>query len=148
MASIQNTSLAGGAAGSTVSSTITPGTVRDGFSLQLTPRLLDDGRIMLQYSLSLTDIVDIPTFGNAETGNAVQLPITSTRVFVQQSMLKSGSTLVLAGVDDEQTAQKAQGVGSPFNFLLGGGSTNATTHSMMFIAITPQVLDVPRSEPG
>lgn len=148
VASVQNTSLAGAAAGSSVSSTITPGTIREGFSLQLTPRLLDDGRIMLQYSLSLTDIIRVTSFGDITTGSGVQLPETASRVFVQQSMLKSGATLILAGIDDEQTGQNAQGVGHPFNFLLGGGSSNATSHSMMFIAITPQVLDVPQPENG
>ncbi len=42
----------------------TPGTIREGFSIQLTPRLLDDGRVMLQYSMSLVDIVKITTFGS------------------------------------------------------------------------------------
>ncbi len=145
VASVQNTTASGTVSGQ-VSSTITPATVREGFSLQLTPRLLDDGRILLQYSLSLTDIVTVREFGDIANANGVQLPETASRVFVQQSMLKSGSTLVLAGVDDEQTAQNATGVGSPFNFLLGGGSSNVTTRSMLFISITPQVLDVPRGE--
>jgi type IVB pilus formation R64 PilN family outer membrane protein len=123
------------------SSTITPGTVREGFSLQLTPRLLDDGRIMLQYSFSLIDILNMNTF---DTGNAgsVELPETSSRVFVQQSLLRSGSTLVIGGYDDERTEQSSQGVGNPYNYFLGGSSTNSKTRSMMFIAITPQVVDV------
>jgi len=146
VASVQNTTLAGAGAGASVSSTITPATVREGFSLQLTPRLLDDGRIILQYSLSLTDLVQIRSFGDVAGGNGVQLPETASRVFIQQSMLKSGATLILAGVDDEQTAQNAQGVGHPFNFLLGGGSSNATSRTMMFIAITPQVLEVQQPE--
>lgn len=125
------------------SSTITPGTIREGFSLQLTPRLLDDGRIMLQYSLSLIDIVTMRTF---DTGNgSVELPETSSRIFVQQSLLKSGSTLVLAGYDDEQVSQNSQGMGNPYNYFLGGGSTNSKTRAMLYIAITPQVLDVPSS---
>ncbi|MDD5587156.1 MAG: hypothetical protein PHY92_09445, partial [Alphaproteobacteria bacterium] len=151
VASVQNTTVSGvGGSGGSVSSTITPGTVREGFSLQLTPRLLDDGRIMLQYSLSLTDFIGFQTFGDIDSAsaNGIQLPETSSRVFVQQSMLKSGSTLVLAGYDDEKTTMNAQGVGNPFNFLLGGGSSNEAVHSMMFIAITPQVLEVPRPEQG
>lgn len=128
------------------SSTITPGTVREGFSLQLTPRLLQDGRIMLQYSMSLIDIVNLVSF---DTGaGKVQLPETSSRVFVQQAMLKSGSTLIVGGYDDEQASQSSQGVGSPFNYFLGGGSSNSKKRVMLFIAITPQVLDPQRSEQG
>jgi len=128
----------------TTSVTITPGTIREGFSLQLTPRLLDDGRIMLQYSMSLVDIVNLTTFGSGT--NMVQLPETASRVFVQQSMLRSGSTLVIGGYDDEQNAQNAQGVGSPFNFLLGGGNSSQQSHSMLFIAITPRVLETQPAE--
>lgn len=123
---------------------ITPGVIPEGFSLQLTPRLLDDGRIMLQYSLSIIDIIDIPTFGEAP--NQVQLPRTTNRVFVQQSLLKSGSTLIIGGYDDEEARQNAQGIGSPFNFLLGGGSNTSSSHSMLFMSITPQVLDVTTTE--
>lgn len=123
------------------SSTITPGTIREGFSLQLTPRLLEDGRIMLQYSFSLIDIVTMRTFNTG--AGSVELPETSSRIFVQQSLLKSGSTLILAGYDDEQTSQSSQGMGNPYNYFLGGGNTNTKSHTMMYIAITPQVLDVP-----
>ncbi|MGE4350876.1 MAG: secretin N-terminal domain-containing protein [Bdellovibrionales bacterium] len=126
------------------SSTVTPGTIREGFSLQLTPRLLTDGRIMMQYSLSLVDIV---TTRQLDTGaGIVELPETASRVFVQQAMLKSGSTLVIGGYDDEKTEQSSSGVGNAYNYFLGGGSVNSKERSMMFIAITPQVIDVPRAE--
>lgn len=124
--------------------TTTPGTLRLGFSLQLTPRLLDDGRIMLQYSLSLIDLVKM----DSTTVPGIQLPETSTREFVQQAMLQSGSTLLLGGIDDEQLTQNSQGMGSPSNYLLGGGYDNSKTHSMLFISITPQVLDAPHVEQG
>lgn len=127
------------------SSTITPGTVREGFSLQLTPRLLADGRIMIQYSLSMVDIIGSPRVLDTGAGK-VELPETSSRVFVQQALLKSGSTLVIGGYDDEKTEQTSHGVGNAYNYFLGGGSINAKTRSMLFLVITPQVLDVPTSE--
>lgn len=124
------------------SSTVTPGTVREGFSLQVTPRVLQDGRIMMQYSFSLVDIVDIR---DLDTGaGTVELPETSSRVFVQQAMLNSGSTLIIGGHDDEKVSQSSNGMGSPYNYFLGGGSKNSKDRVMMFIAITPQVIDVRR----
>ncbi|MDD2324387.1 MAG: secretin N-terminal domain-containing protein [Alphaproteobacteria bacterium] len=126
------------------SSSVETDTIQEGFSLQLTPRLLEDGRIMMQYSLSLNDIIDMPSF---DTGSGtVQLPEMSTRTFVQQAMLKSGATLIIGGYDDEQISQTSSGVGNAYNYLLGGGSVNAKSRSMMFIAITPQVLEVPKAE--
>ncbi len=155
----QSTNVTGTTGTTTV--TLTPGVVHEGFSLQLTPRLMDDGRIILQYSLNLIDLVNILNFCaggsssgassstttiNCTGGNSIELPTTTNRIFVQQSLLKSGSTLMIGGVDEEDAKQSAQGVGNPFNFLLGGGSSNETARTMMFIAITPQVLDVPRAE--
>ena len=127
--------------GSTAS--VTPGTLRLGFSLQLTPRLLDDGRIMMQYSLSLIDLISI----DSKTVPGIQLPLTSTREFVQQALLQSGSTLLIGGYDDQQVQQNSQGIGSASNFLFGGGYNNSKSHTMLFIAITPQLVDVPPAEP-
>ena len=78
----------------------------------------------------------------------LQEPITTNRSFIQQSVLRSGSTLVIGGVDQENTGQNANGVGDPFNWLLGGGTSNQTGRTMVFIAITPQVLDPPQAEQG
>ncbi len=125
--------------------TLTPGIIKDGFSIQVTPRLLGEGRILLQYSLSLIDLVGAPrTFTSGD--NQIQLPETATRFFVQQSMLRSGSTLVLAGFDQDQASQSSQGVGNPYNYLLGGGVTNSRTRQILFIAMTPQEITLPRTE--
>ena len=132
----------------TTTTTLTPGTVREGFSLQLTPRLLADGRMLLQYSLNLTDLVSITTFasGTGASASSVQLPVTASRVFVQQSLLRSGSTLVLSGYSQDQTNQNANGTLNPYNFLLGGGIGNDKKKTLLLVTITPQELDVPPLE--
>ena len=152
--------------GSTTSSgtSLTPGTVHQGFSVQLTPRLLDDGRILLQYSLSVIDVKQIKTFNSVcgdTTGTSssslsgsctgsgvttIESPDTINRIFVQQSVLKSGAMLLLGGAEEEDVQQNSQGVGDAFNYLLGGGVSSAKSHTMLIMAITPQVLDVPHSE--
>ncbi|QQR68544.1 MAG: hypothetical protein IPI58_06765 [Alphaproteobacteria bacterium] len=124
--------------------TLTPGAVRDGFSLQLTPRLLPDGRIMMQYSLSLIDLIKISSFSSSDS--SIQLPETSNRIFVQQSKLRSGSTLLLAGYDQDTSTMVNQGVGDPNNIFLGGDQRNQKSRSVMFIAMTPQELRDPREE--
>jgi type IVB pilus formation R64 PilN family outer membrane protein len=124
--------------------TLTPGIIRDGFSIQITPRILQDGNILMQYSLSLIDVLEISSF---ESGDAqIQLPRTASRVFVQQSMLKSGSTLVLAGYDQDQASQVSQGVGNAYNYLLGGGAGNQRQRQILFLAMTPQEISLPRTE--
>ncbi len=160
VASITNSSV-GTTATNSIGSSVTPGVINAGFSLALTPRLLDDGRIILQYSLSIIDVSSIvnfcssgsPTFTDGQVtgcgdsgGDLVQLPTTTDRSFVQQSVLKSGSTLILGGVNENDVTQNLNGEGSPYNYWLGGGASNANTRTMMFIAITPQVIDPPRAE--
>lgn len=124
----------------TTTTTLTPDTLREGFSIQITPRLLADGRILLQYSLSLIDLIRLSSFTSNES--SVQLPETQSRVFVQQSLLRNGSTLVLAGYSQDQTSQNASGTLDPYNILLGGGIGNSKKKSLLLIAITPQELDV------
>jgi type IVB pilus formation R64 PilN family outer membrane protein len=124
--------------------TLTPGIIRDGFSIQVTPRILQDGNILMQYSLSLIDILEISSFSSG--GNTIQLPRTASRVFVQQSMLRSGSTLILAGYDQDQMTQNSQGVGNPYNYLLGGGVGNQRIRQILFLAMTPQEISLPRTE--
>jgi type II secretory pathway component GspD/PulD (secretin) len=145
--SVQVTQNVTGTGGTTTnpSSTLTPGTIHQGFTVQATPRLLDDGRILLQYSLSIIDLIGTPvTF--TSNGSSVQLPTTSNRLFVQQAVLKSGSTLILGGAEEDDAGQGSQGVGDPYNYLLGGGSTSGKTRVMVFYTLTPQVLDTPHSE--
>ena len=143
---------------SNIGTTVTPGTIHQGFSVQLTPRLLDDGRILLQYSLSVIDIKAITSFNSvcatADTttcsggagSTTVQLPDTVNRIFVQQSILKSGSMLFLGGAEEEDLQHNSQGVGDPFFYGLGGGTAAAKAHTMLFMAITPQVLEEPHTE--
>lgn len=148
-----------GATSAYAGTSLTPGTVHQGFTVQLTPRLLDDGRILLQYSLNIIDLLSMTSFnsvcgtstscsstGAAAGSSSIQLPTTANRLFVQQSVLKSGSTLVIGGVDEEDLTQNSQGTGDPFNYALGGGNSSAKTHTMMFFAITPQVLDTVHTE--
>jgi type IVB pilus formation R64 PilN family outer membrane protein len=163
IAYVQSSTTSNTAVGSTsnIGTAVQPATIHEGFSVQVTPRLLDDGRILMQYSLSLIDLEKITSFNSvcgassdttSCSGGAgsttVELPQTTNRIFVQQSVLRSGSMLVIGGVDEEDLGQNAQGVGNPFNFLLGGGSSNAKAHTMVFIAVTPQVIDVPQAEHG
>ncbi len=158
-----SSSTASATAGSGATVTLSPGTVHQGFSMQMTPRLLDDGRILLQYSLSIVDLVQMTCFSSAgidctgvtassaaqlasSSSTAIQVPTTSNRIFVQQSVLRSGSTLIIGGVEENDAVQNSQGVGDAYNFLFGGGESSARTHTMVFFALTPRVLESPRAE--
>lgn len=156
---VQSSSTTVAGTSGTPTTSLSPGQIQEGFSVQLTPRLLDDGRILLEYSLSDIDLIGIKIFnsqcgdvtagaGSCQTtgSTTIESPDTVQRIFVQQSVLKSGSTLIIGGAEEEDLAQNKQGVGSPDFYGLGGGISSNRTHTMLFFTVTPQVLDVPHTE--
>ncbi|MGE3769677.1 MAG: hypothetical protein AB7G06_01865 [Bdellovibrionales bacterium] len=128
-------------------STLTPGVVREGFSLQVTPRILGDGRMLVQYSLSVIDLINIAAFPE-EGDNQVQLPETSSRVFVQQALLNNGDSLVLSGFDDDKITADNSGFANPYNWVLGGSVRNSKLRDISFVTITPREINVPRRLPN
>ncbi len=135
------TSNVSGTSGTT-STSITPATVSDGLTLQVLPRILDDGRILLQYSLKLSTLQSITSFSTAAAGsttpNTVQTPEVSNKAFLQQAMMQSGSTLVIAGFDQDRKNGDTAGIGSAYNWFLGGGVNTSHERQMLVIAITPR----------
>ena len=163
VASTQANTAASGT-GTTTTVTATAGQINEGVSIQIGPRLLDDGRILLEYALSSSELQSLDTFnsgcgvigstsadgttctGGTTGSSTLQLPTTITRNFAQQAVLRSGSTLIIGGVNQKQIQQNSQGVGDPFNFMLGGGSSDADVDTMMLVVITPQVIEQPVAE--
>lgn len=135
------TSNVAGSTGTT-STSITPATVSDGLTLQILPRILDDGRILIQYSLKISTLQSITSFSTAAEAstvpNTVQTPEVQNKAFLQQAIMQSGSTLVLAGFDQDKRTGDTAGIGSAYNWFLGGGVVNAREKQMLVIAITPR----------
>jgi hypothetical protein len=53
---------------------------------------------------------------------------------------------VLAGYDQDQITQNSSGLGNPDNYLLGGGVGNSRVRQVLFLAMTPQEISLPRTE--
>lgn len=131
------TTLASGTAGTTQTQ-VTPATLVTGFNMQLLPRILDDGQVLLQYSLSLSDLKALNEFES--NGTRVQLPDVNIRSFLQQSLMHSGDLLVLAGY--QSVANKLGDTGLPGigPSLLGGSVQSARSRSILVIMMAPQLL--------
>ncbi len=117
--------------------------VNTGFSLNVLPKVMPDGQVMLEYGINISELVGadngFDTF-KVDT-NSVQLPNVNQRSFIQQNMLKTGSTLVLAGFEQVRSQNAKSGVGSPDFPLLGGGQNGSDTRDILVIMITPVVIN-------
>ena len=134
-----STQLTGGSLGGQATTTLTPGVVTDGFAMNVTPRLLDDNRVMLRFSVDLASIDAIETFESPDGSQAIQLPQRSVRNFLQNVSLKSGQTLVLTGLQQAQTHASKQGPLSPSAWLFGGKQSADNLSRTIVIVATPYV---------
>lgn len=133
-----------GSVNSTPTTTITPGQVQTGYSMRMTPRVNNDGTILLEYALDLSELNGpqdgFRTFTTG--GQTIQLPDVNSRNTVNQATIPAGSTLVLSGLERTRVDAGRSGTGSPSNFLLGGSRTGQVTRELLVVAITPEIIDL------
>ena len=136
-------------------------TLNYGFTMDVLPRILSHGRLILLFNLSLSDLVSFEKMnisasssgtddeGNAESEESkasIQLPEIEMRGFVQEIAMRSGQTLILSGFEKLTEGTKTSGVGKAKMGLLGGKAYNATDRDVMVILITPEILQSPLSQ--
>lgn len=130
--------VSGSSSDTTSSLSLEPGTIDIGLSMNLLPRVIEEDRIMLRVALGLTDLVSLERFDAGQS--SIQLPTVDTTGFLQNAVLRSGETLVLAGFEKKNASYNRNGVGSPNFFGLGGGETFAKGREIRVLLITATVL--------
>lgn len=128
--------------------------IETGFTMSVLPRILDHGRILMFFNLTLSDLLSLDKInvsgGGKDTedeGNEeiIQNPVIETRGFTQEVAMKSGETLILAGYERVEDSVDKKGVGTPDNMALGGSSTAEKSRTILVIMLTPVVLESPLS---
>ncbi len=119
--------------------------IETGFTLDVLPRILDHGRLMVLFSLSLSDLLSLENIALDSTDESgyIQNPIVEERGFVQEVALKSGETLILSGYERVETASTKEGLGSANNMIAGGSQRLDKDRSIVVILLTPVVLESP-----
>lgn len=117
-------------------------TLNLGFNMNVLPRILDHGRLMMFFTMTLNDLLDMQEVKIGET--TMMLPSTETRGFSQEVILRSGSTLVIAGFEQMRNSIDKKGLGSVDN-PIGGGFNSEDNRAVLVILITPEVLVSPLS---
>jgi type IVB pilus formation R64 PilN family outer membrane protein len=141
-ASVSSTALAGGAStnGSSVTSSITPGTVITGLVLYVLPKIMGD-KIYLDVNADVSSLVTIQTFTSGSGGSSpasIEVPTTTEKEFNQRSVIGSGSTLILSGL--RQVTNQTGAMQFLDSQALGGKAATEQDQETI-VLITPIILN-------
>ncbi|MBV6867859.1 PilN family type IVB pilus formation outer membrane protein [Xanthomonas euvesicatoria] len=112
--------------------------VTAGFNLNMIPYVLPDNEtILLQLSMNISDLLAIQS---KEIGDiTLESPRLNYQVLSQEVRIRSGETLVLAGLESVSMTSDKSGAGSPRFWLFGGGSSTSKRREVLVALITPIV---------
>lgn len=124
-------------------------TIETGFTLDVLPRILEHGRLLVMFNMTLSDLLSMEKVytgasgTTTDTGSYIQNPVIESRGFSQEIAMKSGETLVLTGYERAENTIDKSGIGSPNNMLLGGTNVSGEGKTMLIVLLTPVVLESP-----
>lgn len=113
--------------GDATTSELQAGQVVTGLAMQVTPHIMDDNKVIVNYHISLSTLNGIES---VESGDQqIQFPDTSERSLLQRVMCKTGSTIVLAGfVQERLSDNETEGI-------LSTGDGESRNKELLIIAI-------------
>ena len=124
---------------------VTTEEVETGFTLDVLPRILEHGRMLLMFNMTLSDLTDLERvdFGEADENQYIQNPKIESRAFSQEVAMTSGESLILTGYERVDNTTQKEGTGSAENSLLGGYANASKERSVLVIILTPVILESP-----
>lgn len=130
----QTTTLAANVGSST---SLEQGMITTGFVMTVLPHLISPNRMMVQYSVDLSDLVRLDRVQSGD--QVIQTPTIDVRSFIQRVNMKSGQTLVLSGFDRNIAEMNDQGSFWPTDWLFGGYRLRRKTHELIVVVVTPWI---------
>ena len=123
------------------SSTVDQDSLETGFSMQLLPNILENGKILLLFRMSVRELLKMSSQTIGEV--TLQLPEVEERSFMQEVIMESGQMLVVSGFEKQENNDMRYGLGDPDFMLLSGSRETASTRDVLVVILTPQVLVSP-----
>ena len=123
------------------SSTVDQDDLETGFSMQLLPNVLENGRILLLFKMSVRELLNMSTQTIGEV--TLQLPEVEERSFMQEVIMESGQMLVVSGFEKQTNNDTRYGLGDPDFMALSGSRETSAQRDVLVIILTPQVLVSP-----
>lgn len=129
-------------AGGAPTQALTPGTITSGISLHSVAKALSNNMVMLEESIEVSTLDALTTFGQVTSGQ-IQLAEQSKVSFIPTITMKSGETLLIAGMEDLEAKVNQNGIGSAENaFAVGatGNRSGTSTKKSFVILVTPYLM--------
>jgi len=123
------------------SSTVDQDNLETGFSMQLLPNVLDNGKILLLFRMSVRELLKMSTQTIGEV--TLQLPEVEERSFMQEIIMESGQMLVVSGFEKQNNSDTRYGLGDPDFMALSGSRESSAKRDVLVVILTPQVLISP-----
>jgi len=126
------------------SSTVDQDELETGFSMQLLPNVLENGKILLLFKMSVRELLkmDVQQVGGKD-GMTLQLPEVEERSFMQEVIMESGQMLVVSGFEKQSNDDTRYGLGDADFMALSGLRDTKATREVLVVILTPQVLASP-----
>lgn len=123
------------------SSTVDQDDLETGFSMQLLPNVLENGKILLLFKMSIRELLNMSTQTIGEV--TLQLPEVEERGFMQEVIMESGQMLVVSGFEKQTNNDTRYGLGDPDFMALSGSRESQSQRDVLVVILTPQVLVSP-----
>ena len=128
------------------SSTVDQDNLETGFSMQLLPNVLENGKILLLFKMSIRELLRMATQTIGDQGQlqvTLQLPEVEERSFMQEVIMESGQMLVVSGFEKQKNNDTRYGLGDPDFMALSGSRETSASREVLVVILTPQVLVSP-----
>ena len=126
------------------SSTIDQDNLETGFSMQLLPNVLENGKILLLFKMSVRELLKMSTQTIGDQMKiTLQLPEVEERSFMQEVIMESGQMLVVSGFEKQKNDDTRYGLGDADFMALSGSRETSATREVLVVILTPQVLVSP-----
>lgn len=134
-----------GTSGDNYDISVTTDEIETGFTLNVLPRILEHGRMLIMFNMTLSDLLALEkvSFGNSDENQYIQNPKVESRAFTQEVAMTSGESLILTGYEKVTTQINKTGTGSAENSVLGGEAKASKDRSVIVIILTPIILETP-----
>lgn len=119
-------------------SSLEPGTLRVGFTLNMTPIVRQDGVVNLASTLNVSSLAQIRRI--TSSGGVIEAPEIEENSAGFRAPMRNGEPLVLMSYDGWNSNENKQGIGMPENFFLGGGALGEVKRDTLIVLVTPYVV--------